>query len=548
MSNVFIGGAWPYANGSLHLGRLSSVLPGDVLARYFRSKGDNVLYVSGSDCHGTPVAVQAANEGITPGAFASRYHEEFLKCFEQLGFSYDLYTRTDQQQHHKVVQALFTKLLENGHLYKKTIAQCYCEVDQRFLPDRYVEGTCPVCGERARGDQCDYCSTILDPADLLDRVCKLCGNTPTERPTEHYYLSLSNFQSELTEYVEEAQFWRENAIKLTKRYLQEELQDRAVTRDLSWGVDVPVAGFEDKKIYVWIEAVSGYLSASKQWAAQSGGSWEDFWLEEKGAITAYYVHGKDNIPFHTLIWPAVLLGAGGLHLPDRIISSEYLTLEGQKFSTSRNWAVWVPDILERYQPDSIRYFLIANGPEKRDTDFSWREFIYSHNGELLGAFGNLVNRSLAFVEKFYEGKVPNEQLDKGWKDNIDLLYLESGRLIEAGNLKDALEFIFSYVRKANQYFDLQKPWIQIKEDQVSCDSAIYTCVQIIANLANLLHPFLPFSCDKIRGFLSLELPNWQPCSVPPYQQVTDLQLLFERIDISRIKEEEDRLDQQQVNK
>lgn len=499
MSNVFIGGAWPYANGSLHLGRLSSVLPGDVLARYFRSKGDNVLYVSGSDCHGTPVAVQAANEGITPGAFASRYHEEFLKCFEQLGFSYDLYTRTDQQQHHKVVQALFTKLLENGHLYKKTIAQCYCEVDQRFLPDRYVEGTCPVCGERARGDQCDYCSTILDPADLLDRVCKLCGNTPTERPTEHYYLSLSNFQSELTEYVEEAQFWRENTIKLTKRYLQEELQDRAVTRDLSWGVDVPVAGFEDKKIYVWIEAVSGYLSASKQWAAQSGGSWEDFWLEEKGAIAAYYVHGKDNIPFHTLIWPAVLLGAGGLHLPDRIISSEYLTLEGQKFSTSRNWAVWVPDILDRYQPDSIRYFLIANGPEKRDTDFSWREFIYSHNGELLGAFGNLVNRSLAFVEKFYEGKVPNGQLDKGWKDNIDLLYLESGRLIEAGNLKDALEFIFSYVRKANQYFDLQKPWIQIKEDQVTCDSAIYTCVQIIANLANLLHPFLPFSCDKIRG-------------------------------------------------
>ncbi|MEK4452674.1 MULTISPECIES: methionine--tRNA ligase [unclassified Paenibacillus] len=548
MSNVFIGGAWPYANGSLHLGRLSSVLPGDVLARYFRSKGDNVLYVSGSDCHGTPVAVQAANEGITPGAFASRYHEEFLKCFKQLGFSYDLYTRTDQPQHHKVVQELFTKLLENGHLHKKTIAQCYCEVDQRFLPDRYVEGTCPVCGQRARGDQCDYCSTILDPADLLDRVCKLCGNTPSERPTEHYYLSLSNFQSELTEYVEEAQFWRDNAIKLTKRYLQEELQDRAVTRDLSWGVDVPVAGFEDKKIYVWIEAVSGYLSASKQWAAQSGGSWEDFWLEEKGEITAYYVHGKDNIPFHTLIWPAVLLGAGGLHLPDRIISSEYLTLEGQKFSTSRNWAVWVPDILERYQPDSIRYFLIANGPEKRDTDFSWREFIYSHNGELLGAFGNFVNRSLAFVDKFYEGKVPNGQLDKGWNDNIDLLYLESGRLIEAGNLKDALEYIFSYVRKANQYFDLQKPWIQIKEDQVSCDSAIYTCVQIIANLANLLHPFLPFSCDKIRGFLSLELPNWQPCSVPPYQQVTDLQLLFERIDINRIKEEEDRLVQQQVNK
>ncbi|OMD40468.1 methionine--tRNA ligase [Paenibacillus odorifer] len=547
MSNVFIGGAWPYANGSLHLGRLSSVLPGDVLARYFRSKGDNVLYVSGSDCHGTPVAVQAANEGITPEAFASRYHEEFLKCFEQLGFSYDLYTRTDQQQHHKVVQELFAKLLENGHLYKKTIAQCYCEADQRFLPDRFVEGTCPVCGQRARGDQCDYCSTILDPADLLDRVCKLCGNTPTERPTEHFYLSLSKFQSELTDYVDEAVHWRENAIKLTKRYLKEQLQDRAVTRDLSWGVDVPVAGFEDKKIYVWIEAVSGYLSASKQWAAQSGGSWEEFWSEDNEDITAYYVHGKDNIPFHTLIWPAVLLGAKELHLPDRIISSEYLTLEGQKFSTSRNWAVWVPDILERYHPDSIRYFLIANGPEKRDTDFSWREFIYSHNGELLGAFGNFVNRSLAFVDKFYEGKVPNGGLDQGWRDNIDLLYLESGRLIEAGDLKDALEYIFSYVRKANQYFDRQKPWIQVKEDREACDSTIFTCVQIIANLASLLHPFLPFSCEKIRGFLSLEQPNWQPCAVPPYQQITDLQLLFERIDISRIKEEEDRLIQQQVN-
>jgi len=548
MSNVFIGGAWPYANGSLHLGRLSSVLPGDVLARYFRSKGDKVLYVSGSDCHGTPVAVQATNEGITPEAFASRYHEEFLKCFEQLGFSYDLYTRTDQQQHHKVVQELFLELLNNGHLYKKTIAQCYCEVDQRFLPDRYVEGTCPVCGQQARGDQCDYCSTILDPSDLLDRVCKLCGNTPTERPTEHYYLSLSEFQSELTEYVDEAVSWRENAIKLTKRYLKEGLQDRAVTRDLSWGVDVPVAGFDDKKIYVWIEAVSGYLSASKQWATQSGGSWEDFWAEEKGDIVAYYVHGKDNIPFHTLIWPAVLLGARGLHLPDRIISSEYLTLEGQKFSTSRNWAVWVPDILERYHPDSIRYFLIANGPEKRDTDFSWREFIYSHNGELLGAFGNFVNRSLAFVDKFYEGKVPSGKLDKVWRDNIELLYLESGRLIEAGDLKDALEYIFSYVRKANQYFDREKPWLQVKEDRDACDSTIYTCVQIIANLANLLHPFLPFSCEKIRGFLSLELPNWQPRSVPPYQQVADLQLLFERIDISRIKEEEDRLIQQQVSK
>lgn len=546
MANIFIGGAWPYANGSLHLGRLSSVLPGDVLARYFRSKGDNVLFVSGSDCHGTPVAVQAALEGITPGEFASRFHEEFVECFEKLGFSYDLYTRTDQKLHHAVVQELFVKLLENGHLYKKTMEQCYCEVDQRFLPDRYVEGTCPVCGERARGDQCDFCSTILDPSDLLDRTCKLCGTTPTERPTDHYYLSLSSFQSELTEYVDKQSHWRENATQLTKRYLKEGLQDRAATRDLSWGVDVPVEGFEDKKIYVWIEAVSGYLSASKQWAEETGGKWENFWTEEKEDITAYYVHGKDNIPFHTLIWPAILLGVEGFHLPDRIISSEYLTLEGRKFSTSRNWAVWVPDILNRYQPDSIRYFLIANGPEKRDTDFSWREFVYSHNGELLGAFGNFVNRSLAFIDKFYEGKVPDGKLDQEWVSDIDLLYIEAGRLIEEGRLKDALELIFTSIRKANKYFDHQKPWILIKEDRESCGSTLYTCVQIIANFATLLDPFLPFSCNKIRGFLALEQPSWQPLAVPPYQPIYNLDLLFERIDLHRIKEEEHNLEQQRT--
>lgn len=451
MTNIFIGGAWPYANGSLHLGRLASILPGDILARYHRAKGDAVLYVSGSDCHGTPVAVQAAQEGVAPGEFASRYHEEFAACFRAMGFTYDLYTRTDQAHHHNTVQELFLKLLDHGYLYQKSSLQCYCEQDQRFLPDRYVHGLCPVCGQQARGDQCDYCSTILDPVDLLERTCALCGSTPVLRSTQHYYLSLSSFQQALTEYTDSAQGWRDNAVRLTRRYLQEGLQDRAATRDLDWGVDVPTPGFADKKIYVWIEAVSGYLSASKQWAAETGGRWEDFWSvasaqdnDGQPPITAYYVHGKDNIPFHSLIWPAILLGAEELHLPDRIFSSEYLTLEGQKFSTSRNWAVWVPDILSRYDPDSVRYFLTANGPEKRDADFSWREFIYSHNSELLGAFGNFVNRSLVFVNKFWNGRVPDGVLDKAWVSSLDQLYKEAGRLTQAGHFKEALEFIFAY--------------------------------------------------------------------------------------------------------
>lgn len=546
MAQVFIGGAWPYANGSLHLGRLASLLPGDVVARYFRAKGDDVLYVSGSDCHGTPVAVQAIQEGVSPSDIADRYHQEFVECFNRLGFTYDLYTRTDQQFHHRVVQDLFLRLLENGHLYKKTVLQTYCETDQRFLPDRYVEGTCPVCGNRARGDQCDFCSTLLDPADLSEKTCKLCGNPPIERPTEHFYLALSGFQAELTKYAEEAQGWKENAIHLTQRYLDEGLQDRAATRDLTWGVEVPVEGFDEKKIYVWVEAVSGYLSASKQWAVQTGGSWESFWSDEEKNLTAYYVHGKDNIPFHTLIWPALLLGVGGLHLPDRIISCEYMTLEGKKFSTSRNWAVWVPDILKRYQPDSIRYFLIANGPEKRDTDFSWREFIYSHNGELLGAFGNFVNRTLAFIDKSFGGCVPSGELSEGWKRATEDMYRDSGTLIEEGRLKEAIELIFTYVRQANKYFDEQKPWVQIKENREACGHTLNSCVQIIANLANLLQPFIPFSCEKIRTFLTLERPNWQLTFVPDDLQIQKLELLFERIDVSRIEEELSLLEKQKL--
>ncbi|TCM96480.1 methionyl-tRNA synthetase [Paenibacillus sp. BK033] len=548
MNPIFIGGAWPYANGSLHLGRLASLLPGDVLARYFRAKGNPVLYVSGSDCHGTPVAVQALNEGVSPGDIADRFHREFTDCFRKLGFTYDLYTRTDQEFHHEVVKKLFLSLLENGYLYKKTIQQTYCETDQRFLPDRYVEGTCPVCGNRARGDQCDYCSTLLDPADLSDKTCKICGNPPVERPTEHYYISLSRFQDVLSEYVEHSRGWKDNAVQITRRYVREGLRDRAVTRDLTWGVDVPVQGFEEKKIYVWIEAVSGYLSASKQWAAETGGSWELFWQEGNDPITAYYVHGKDNVPFHTVIWPALLIGAGGLHLPDRIISCEYMTLEGKKFSTSNNWAVWVPDILSRYQPDSIRYFLIANGPENRDTDFSWREFIHSHNGELLGAFGNLVNRTLSFIEKSFEGLIPEGILSEDWQQTIGDCYARSGALIEGGHMKEAIELIFASVRRANKYFDEQKPWLQIKEDKAACGNTLHASVQIIANLAQLLNPFIPFACEEIRKFLTLDQPEWAIISVPANRKIKELKILFERIDVSRIEEESNLLANRQEMK
>lgn len=547
MTKVFIGGAWPYANGSLHLGRLASLLPGDILARYFRAKGQDVLYVSGSDCHGTPITVKAMQEGISPSDIANHYHQEFVDCFQQLGFTYDIYTRTDQPFHHQVVQQLFLELLQNGYLYKKTVLQTFCETDEQFLPDRYVEGICPVCGNRARGDQCDFCSTLLEPDLLKDKSCKLCGNTPIVKSTEHFYLNLSRFQKQLELYTENSEGWKDNAIQMTKRYLKEGLHDRAATRDLTWGIDVPITGFENKKIYVWVEAVSGYLSASKQWASETGNNWEHFWDTINQDIIAYYVHGKDNIPFHTIIWPAILMGVGGLHLPDRIISCEYMTLEGEKFSTSRNWAVWVPDILKRYDPDSIRYFLIANGPEKRDADFSWREFIYSHNGELLGGFGNFVNRTLAFIVKSFGGIVPTAQFNAELEEQTKLLYNDVGYLIEKGRFKEALEHVFNYVRDANKYFDEQKPWLQIKESREACGNTLTNCVHIIANLANLLQPFIPFACEKIRTFLSIGEPSWELIGVSSNLQLQKIELLFNRIDVTQIDEEMERLEKQKSN-
>lgn len=537
--NIFIGGAWPYANGSLHLGHVTALLPGDILARYYRLKGDNVLYVSGSDCNGTPIAIRAKQENVTVTEIANRYQNEFADCFKKLGFTYNLYTRTDEAFHHQEVQQIFLRLLEKDFIYKKAVEQTYCESCEQFLPDRYVEGTCPNCGKQARGDQCDYCSALLDPIDLLDKTCKLCGEAPIVKETEHYYFALTKFQKPLENLLNEAKAnnaWRENAINLTERYLKEGLRDRAATRDLEVGVPVPLEGFDDKKIYVWIEAVSGYLTASKKWAVDAGEDWRPFWNKD---AKAYYVHGKDNIPFHSIIWPAILEGLGDLKLPDHITSSEYLTIEKQKLSTSRNWAIWVPDLLESYHPDSIRYFLTINGPEKRDADFSWREFIYSHNSELLGAFGNLVNRTFKFIEKSFDGKVQHSVVDPEIKLELLKAYEVVGQLIESGEFKKALEEVFNLVRKANKYFDEQKPWITVKDDAKKCAQTLFTCATIIANLSNLLEPFLPFSSEAIRNMITIK-KQWVYVEIDQ-GELGQVKPLFERIDIEKVEEERGKL-------
>ncbi|WP_224768208.1 methionine--tRNA ligase [Metabacillus idriensis] len=539
--SIFIGGAWPYANGSLHIGHIASLLPGDILARYYRLKGEKVLYVSGSDCNGTPISIRARQENVPAQVIADRYHKEFADSFQKLGFTYDCYTRTDHQHHHQAVQEIFMTLLDNGFLYEKETLQAYCGHCKQFLPDRFVEGTCPNCSAHARGDQCDACASILDPLDLINKTCKLCAHEPALKLTRHYYFELSALQEKLEKYAisaENKQLWRDNAIKLTKRYLSEGLQDRAASRDLPIGVPVPIKGYEEKKIYVWIEAVSGYLSASKLWSVKNQQDWQPFWSE---GTKAYYVHGKDNIPFHSIIWPGILMGIGSLHLPDHIISSEYLTIEKKKLSTSQNWAVWVPQILENYHPDSIRYFLTVNAPEKRDTDFSWREFIHSHNSELLGAYGNLVNRTFKFIEKSFSSIVRPAVLDSEVESSINQLYQTIGKQIESGQFKAALDHLFSFIRRMNKYFDEQKPWISVKDNAAACENTLFTCTVAIANLSILLQPFLPFSSREIQELMGLKADKWSYTPLDSVIELSQVKPLFERIDKNRIEEEVSRL-------
>lgn len=538
MRNILIGGAWPYANGSLHIGHVAGLLPGDVLARYHRAVGDNVCFVSGSDCHGTPVAVRAKQENKTPQEISDHYHEEFVGCFEKLGFSYDVYSKTSSEGHKTFVREFHKKLYESRYVYEKDTPQAYCEACDTFLADRFVLGKCPRCGSDTRGDQCDVCGAVLDAENLADPVCAVCGKPVSFKNSKHLYIAISALEKELKELVDTHPKWRKNAIAFTERYINEGLRDRALTRDLEWGIKVPKEGYEEKTIYIWAENVLGYLSASKEAAQKNGTDFEKLW--GRGA-RHYYVHGKDNIPFHTIILPALLLAHGeNLHLPDRIVSSEYLTLEGRKISTSQNYAIWVKDLLDHYEADSIRYFFLANGPERKDADFSWREYVHGHNGELLGAYGNYVNRSLAFIEKYWEGIVPEGTDDPEVNGQLEELFADTGRRIEAGAFKDAIAGIFEFIRSANKLFDRQQPWITRTSDTDACKNTLYLCVQIIASLAVLLYPFLPFSSEKVCKWLGIK-NVWERQSVPAGYVLPKVEILFERIDKKVIETESEKL-------
>jgi len=507
---IFIGVAWPYANGPLHLGHLAGCyLSADIFARYHRAKGNEVLMVSGSDSHGTPITVRAEAEGVTPEDILNRYHPQFLDSWNKLGITFDLFTTTHTENHQEIVHTLFKDFLEKGYLYEQSMLLAYCADCQRFLPDRYVNGTCPHCGfERARGDQCDNCGRTLDPQDLVHPRCVISDSEPEFRESEHYFLKLSAFEQPLLEWVNKQTHWRPNVLNFTRRFLEGGLKDRAITRDLTWGVPIPLEGYDDKRIYVWFEAVTGYLSAAVEWAKQNGDGkdWEAFWKDPD--TKSYYFIGKDNIPFHTIIWPAMLMAYGDLNLPYDVPANEFLSLEDRKFSTSENWAVWLPDYLSRYEPDPLRYLLSINMPESGDTNFSWAEYVRRNNDELVATFGNLVNRVLSFTYKNFEGNVP----PAGPLGDLEQELLQSAREVMTGvdqdlhdcHFKAAIARAFSLAQQVNRYLDTRAPWRSIKTDRNEAAATLHTAIKVINCLKMLLYPFLPFSAQRIHGFLGLD--------------------------------------------
>lgn len=548
---VLVAVAWPYVNGQPHLGHIAgNTLPADIFARYHRLAGDDVLMVSGSDMHGTPTMLAARQEGVSARELAERYHDVFVETNKRMGFSYDLYTHTDTENHHEVAQGVFTKLLDNGYLVEGVQSMPFCLEEQRFLSDRFVEGVCPHCSfDGARGDQCDNCGNTVDPADLGNIRCKEDGSTPEFRDTTHFFLRLSAFQDKLTEWISGQDDWRPNVRNFSMGMLREGLKDRAITRDIDWGVAVPVDGFEDKRIYVWFEAVIGYLSASIEWAKNSGkpDAWKAWWQEDDAR--AFYFQGKDNIPFHTIIWPAMLMGHGGLNLAEDVPANEFLTLEGRPLSTSSGWAVWLPDYLERYDADPLRYYLTSIMPETSDSDFTWDGYLQANNNELVATFGNLVHRVLTLTTRNFDNAVP-EPGELGPDENAaleacDTALREVGEHLAARQFREGLRSLMALAQHGNRYIDTRAPWKQIKEDRDGAATTLWTALNIVETLRTVTYPYLPHSAQTLHELLGhdggvLE-SGWQRHTPVVGTALPTPTPMFKKLDDSIVEEEAERL-------
>ncbi|WP_300380060.1 methionine--tRNA ligase [Clostridium sp.] len=532
--NIIVGNAWPYANGPLHLGRISVLLPGDVIARYHRLMGDNVIFLSGTDCHGTPVTIRAKEEGITPLEATEKYHEEFKKCFKGLGFSFDIFSKTHSRYHEDKVKNFILELYNKGYIYEKEIEEIYCKNCNEFLSDRYIIGKCPKCKEEISDDYCENCSEITESNEIVDKRCKICGNNPILKKTKHLFFKLSEFEKDVKRLLIRQRNWRENAEKIVKRYLDEGLRDKAVTRNFNWGVDIPLEGYEDKKIYVWIEAVMGYLTASMKVLEAKNEDWRDFWEGEDSRV--YFVHGKDNIPFHAVIFPAILAGLGIKNPNLREVSSEYMKLEGKSFSSVKNWALWASYVIDNYNVDTFRYYLLLNSPENRDTEFTWRDFVNVVNRDLVNNLNGFIEEVFKITKEKYNNQIPKGEVSKEFIGKILNLYFDLGDYIEEGKFKSGISLINSFIRNSKKNFE-------IEGKKQNLNNKIYESIQVIANLSNIIEPFIPNTSENIKKMLNIEESVWSFIEKKE-GQIGEFDSLFEKIDkkvaneeVKRMKEE-----------
>ncbi|OGS51138.1 MAG: methionine--tRNA ligase [Euryarchaeota archaeon RBG_16_68_12] len=549
MAKILVAVAWPYASGPRHIGHaVSTFVPADIFTRYHRMKGDDVLMVGGSDMHGTPTTVRADEEGVPAEAVANRFHALHEKNIEQLGVRYDLYWNTADPAHKRDVQEIFARLRERGYIDERTMTSPYCAAGSHFLPDRYVEGECPRChSSDARGDQCESCGHLLDPFELVNPRCRVHRTAPTPRETRHAFFRLSAFQERLRAWIADKTYWRLPVLTFTRAWLDEGLQDRPITRDIDWGVEVPLPGREGKRIYVWFEAGMGYLTASREVARRRGAPdlWKEWWYDP--AARHYYFIGKDNIVFHTLFWPAILMGYDeGLTLPYDVPATQFMNISGEKMSAGRGRGVWLPDLLERFSPDQVRYYATASMPELKDSEFDWADFGQRNNAELLAVYGNFVHRALTFAAKNFGNAVPAagflDGTDKAMLRSVEEQWKKVGQNLEYCHFRDALREAIQLARLGNVYFDQKAPWDLVRKDKAACGTAIHVALRVSRALALVMAPFTPFSSSALWVALGYDTDvhaqRWDSAleDVPAGQALRVGKPLFVRIEVEAANE------------
>ncbi|HAF30320.1 MAG TPA: methionine--tRNA ligase [Bacteroidales bacterium] len=544
-----ITSALPYANGPLHLGHIAGAyLPADIYVRYLKLKGNDVAFICGSDEHGVPITLRARKEGVSPQDIVDKYNAMIKSAFEEFGIAFDIYHRTSDPLHHETASDFFKKMNEKGEFIEKEEEQFFDEQEQQFLADRYIIGTCPKCGyEEAYGDQCEKCGSSLSPRELINPKSKLSGNVPVLKTTKHWYLDLEKYQHEWLEAWIDShkKDWKSNVYGQCKSWLNSGLQPRAVTRDLDWGVPVPVEGADGKVLYVWFDAPIGYISATKAWAKENGKNWKDYWQSEDSRLIHFI--GKDNIVFHCLIFPAMLKAHGDYILPDNVPANEFLNLEGDKLSTSRNWAVWIHEYLLDFpgKQDVLRYTICANSPEQKDNDFTWKDFQTRNNSELVAIFGNFVNRTLVLTHKYYEGKVPAcgelTDFDKETLAEISVIKNNLEKSIESFRFREAVKIAMDLARLGNKYLADTEPWKEIKTDEERVKTIMNISIQITAALSIIMEPFLPFTAEKLRKFLNIDKLNWDLAGksdlIEVGHTIGKAELLFDKIEDEQIEKQ-----------